>query len=248
MRGSGDVPLRMHLARERRLVLRFAPCKRRWGKHSGPRECDGEPDDVGAMHECLPSRGRGAAAGVSRLAERGRPTASPAVSPVNLAANGLIYLARLRWYGRYTVEFRLLGVLEVTGDDGRTVEIVRGHESGLLALLLLHANEALSPERIVEELWSGAPPENARKSVHIYVSRLRKALGSERIETTRAGYLLRVAPDELDVSHFVSLATEGREALDRGSPEEAESVFDRALALWRVAPLADFRFEAFAQA
>jgi YVTN family beta-propeller protein len=146
------------------------------------------------------------------------------------------------------VEFRLLGLLEVTGDDGRTVEIVRGHESGLLALLLLHANEALSPERIVEELWSGSPPENARKSVHIYVSRLRKALGPERIETTRAGYLLRVAPDELDVSHFVSLATEGREALDRGSPEEAESVFDRALALWRVAPLADFRFEAFAQA
>jgi len=49
-----------------------------------------------------------------------------------------------------TVEFRLLGLLEVTGDDGRAIAIVRGHESGLLALLLLHANEALSPERIVE--------------------------------------------------------------------------------------------------
>jgi YVTN family beta-propeller protein len=167
---------------------------------------------------------------------------------VNLAAKGLIYLAGCRWYGRLIVEFRLLGLLEVTGDDGRTVEIVRGHESGLLALLLLHANEALSPERIVDELWAGAAPENARKSVHIYVSRLRKALGPDRIETTRAGYLLRVAPDELDVSHFEALASEGRTALDRGAPEDAETVFDRALALWRVTPLADFRFDAFAQA
>jgi YVTN family beta-propeller protein len=145
------------------------------------------------------------------------------------------------------VEFRLLGLLEVTDDDGRAIEIVRGHESGLLALLLLHANDALSPERIVDELWAGAPPENARKSVHIYISRLRKALGAERIETTPAGYLLRVAPDELDVSHFESLAAEGRDALDRGAAEDAEIVFDRALALWRVAPLADYRFEAFAQ-
>ena len=140
------------------------------------------------------------------------------------------------------MEFRLLGLLEVTGDDGRAIAIVRGHESGLLALLLLHANEALSAERIVDELWEGAPPENARKSVHIYVSRLRKALGAERIETTPAGYLLHVAPDVLDVAHFESLATEGRAALDRGEAEDAESVFDRALALWRVAPLADYRF------
>ncbi|MGZ4392105.1 MAG: BTAD domain-containing putative transcriptional regulator [Gaiellaceae bacterium] len=146
------------------------------------------------------------------------------------------------------MEFRLLGLLEVTGDDGRAIEIVRGHESGLIALLLLHANEALSPERIVDELWAGAPPENARKSVHIYISRLRKALGPERIETTPAGYRLRVAPDELDVAQFESLAIEGRAALDRGAAEDAESVFDRALALWRVAPLADYRFEAFAQA
>ena len=144
------------------------------------------------------------------------------------------------------MEFRLLGLLEVTDDDGRAIEIARGHESGLLALLLLHANEALSPERIVDELWAGAPPENARKSVQIYISRLRKALGAERIDTTPAGYLLRVAPDELDVAHFESLAAEGRAALDRGAAEDAEIVFNRALALWSVAPLADYRFDAFA--
>jgi YVTN family beta-propeller protein len=145
------------------------------------------------------------------------------------------------------VQFRLLGLLEVIGDDGQTVEIVRGHESALLALLLLHANEAISPERILEELWPAGAPENARKSIHIYISHLRKAIGPGRIETTPAGYLLRLTPDELDVNQFESLATEGRDALARGAADDAEKLFDRALALWRIAPLADFRFDSFAQ-
>lgn len=146
----------------------------------------------------------------------------------------------------FIVQFRLLGLLEVTDDDGRQVEIVRGRESSLLALMLLHANAALSTERIIEELWAGAPPENARKSVHIYVSRLRKALGADRIRTTPAGYVLRVRSDELDMSEFESLAAEGRRALDESRSADAEQVLDKALALWRVAPLAEFRFEAFA--
>ena len=166
---------------------------------------------------------------------------------VNPPAKPAIYLAGRRWYGRWNVNFRLLGLLEVVGDDGRTVDIVRGHESALLALLLLHANEAVSPERIVDELWPVAPPENARKSIHIYISRLRKAIGPARIDTTPVGYLLHVDPGELDVTHFETLVRAGREALARSAPEDAESLFDRALALWRVAPLADFRFESFAQ-
>ncbi|HXK13004.1 MAG TPA: BTAD domain-containing putative transcriptional regulator [Gaiellaceae bacterium] len=130
------------------------------------------------------------------------------------------------------MEFRLLGLLEVVSDDG-PVQIVRGRESALLALLLIHANDPLSAERIVEELWAGEAPENAIKSVHIYISRLRKALGADRIETTRAGYRIDVAPGELDVERFAQLGREGRQ--------------DEALMLWRGEPLADFQFDAFAQ-
>ena len=130
------------------------------------------------------------------------------------------------------MEFRLLGLLEVVADDG-PVRIVRGRESALLALLLLRSNQPLSTDRIVEELWGAAAPENAAKSVHIYVSRLRKALGADRIETTSAGYRMRVESGELDCERFYRYAAEGRR--------------QEALALWRGEPLADFRFEAFAQ-
>ena len=145
------------------------------------------------------------------------------------------------------MKFWLLGLLEVTAADGRAVEIGRGRESALLALLLLHRNEAISRDRIVDELWSGAPPENARKSVHIYVSRLRKSLGADRIETTPAGYRLRTERDEVDIDRFEGLAAEGRSALERDDPAVAESTFDEALALWRGEPLADFGYDGFAQ-
>ena len=131
------------------------------------------------------------------------------------------------------VEFRLLGLLEVVADDG-PVRIVRGRESALLALLLLHPNQPLATDQIIEELWGPSAPVNAAKSVHIYVSRLRKSLGADRIETTSAGYRIRVEPEELDSDRFARLAAAGRR--------------QEALALWRGEPLADFRFDAFAQA
>jgi DNA-binding SARP family transcriptional activator len=130
------------------------------------------------------------------------------------------------------MQFRLLGLLEVEEEHG-PVRIVPGRESALVALLLLHAPEALSTDRIVEEIWGEDAPPTARKSVQVHVSRLRKALGAERLETTPAGYRLRVAPDELDVRRFEALVRAGRNR--------------EALELWRGEPLADFRYLAFAQ-
>ena len=143
--------------------------------------------------------------------------------------------------------FRILGLLEVVGDDGPK-RIVRGRESALLALLLLHANEPLATDRVVEELWGETAPENATKSVHIYISRLRKALGADRIETTPAGYLIRVNPGEVDVESFESLAARGQGELEAGRPDRAQTLLDEALAHWRGDALADFVYEPFAQA
>jgi len=144
------------------------------------------------------------------------------------------------------VELRLLGPLELR-IDGQRAPIARGLESALLALLAIHAGEPLAIDRLVEELWEGAPPEHAAKSIQIYVSRLRKAVGNERIATTRAGYLLRLSPDELDTAQFESLARRGSEELERGDPATAERTFSEASALWRGEPLGDFRFASFAQ-
>ncbi len=145
------------------------------------------------------------------------------------------------------MEFRALGLLEVVADDGRPIQVPAGKESALLGFLLLHGNEALSRDLIVDALWGNHAPEHARKSVQIYVSHLRKKLGADRIETTGAGYRLRLGPDEFDAQRFESLARDAGKALDRGDVGRAEQMFDETLALWRGDALADFRFDSFAQ-
>ena len=60
--------------------------------------------------------------------------------------------------------------------------------------------------------------------------------------------MLRIFPAELDVKQFEQLISEGREALMARAPAEAARTLDQALALWRGPPLADFRYEPFAQA
>ena len=144
------------------------------------------------------------------------------------------------------MEFRVLGLLEVA-EQGRPVTIGPGKESALLALLLVNANQPLSIDRLCEELWEERQPENAAKTVQIYVSRLRGRLDRERIVTTRAGYMLKVEDSELDVSRFERLAAEGHSRLEAGEARLAEAVLTEALDLWCGHALADFRFEAFAQ-
>ena len=144
------------------------------------------------------------------------------------------------------MEFRLLGLLEVV-DNGRAVSIAHGKESALLALLLLHANEPVSADRLIHELWGERAPENAGKNVQQYVSRLRRHLGADRLATTPGGYLLRVEPEELDLDRFDHLAAAGRSALSAGDAPSAEELLSSALSLWRGPALADFRYDDFAQ-
>ena len=77
------------------------------------------------------------------------------------------------------MEFRILGPLEVAQGD-RDVALGGGKERALFAVLLVHANEVLPSERLIEELWGDAAPATAAKSVQMYVSHLRRALRGER--------------------------------------------------------------------
>jgi eukaryotic-like serine/threonine-protein kinase len=130
------------------------------------------------------------------------------------------------------MEFRILGPLEVRAEGGRTLDLA-GKQRALLAVLLLNANEAVSTDRLIEDLWDGDPPETAGKALQVYVSQLRKLLGKDRLETRAPGYLLRVESEELDASRFQRLQEEGK--------------LQEALALWRGSPLSDFADERFAQ-
>src|SRR4051794_8917577 len=148
---------------------------------------------------------------------------------------------------RRAMEFRILGPLEVTNELG-PVAMGGIKPRALLAVLLLHANESVSAERLALALWGDDAPAGATRTVRVYVSRLRKALGdADAVTTTAAGYRLRVRPDELDAERFQRGVAEGRLALAAGEPERAALVLERALALWRGPPLADLAFEPFAQ-
>jgi len=123
-------------------------------------------------------------------------------------------------------EFRLLGPLEAVV-DGTPVPLPAAKPRALLALLLLDRNRVVSSERLIDELWGDDPPAQATKTLQVYVSQLRKSLGTERLVTRAPGYSLRVDEGELDLDRFERLRREGRHeealALWRGPPEPVVS-------------------------
>ena len=140
------------------------------------------------------------------------------------------------------MEFRLLGPFEVVEHD-RLLQLGGRKQRSLLAVLLLHANEVVSTDRLIDELWAQTPPRTAAKSIQLYVWRLRKELGEGRIVTRAPGYMLRVEPSELDLARFEQLLVEARGA----DPKSAAQKVRGALALWRGPPLGDFAYEPFAR-
>ena len=146
------------------------------------------------------------------------------------------------------MEFRILGPLEVRNESG-AVALGGIKPRAVLAVLLLHPNEPVHAERLALALWGEEVPSSAVKTVQVYVSRLRKALGdADALVTTPAGYRLRVRAGELDAERFSRLVEDGRRALADGRVEHASAVLREALALWRGSALADLAFEPFAQA
>ena len=150
--------------------------------------------------------------------------------------------------GCEVVEFRLLGPLEAVV-DGAPVRLGPPQQRALLALLLLNANEVVSRDRIVDELWGERPPATAIKLVQVYVSALRKVLEPRRprdppARLPPAGRARRASTS----SRFQRHVDEGGAALGAGAPAAAAEHFRQALALWRGPALADFAFAPFAQA
>src|SRR3954471_9280876 len=146
------------------------------------------------------------------------------------------------------MEFGILGPLEVRR-EGRAVAIGGAKPRAVLAVLLLHANEPVSADRLALALWGQEAPAGAAKAVQVHVSRLRQALGDAGVvETTPAGYRLRVGPGELDAERFERGVAAGRRALAAGRAEEAAALLRAALGLWRGPPLAELATTPFAPA
>lgn len=140
------------------------------------------------------------------------------------------------------MRYLILGPLEVR--DGETEVALRGgQQRKLLAILLVHAGEAVSSDRLIDQLWEGKPPDTAAKALQGYVSSLRKQLGQETVETVGAGYRLNVVAADIDAREFEELLAEAR-PLERAP---AAAKLREALALWRGPALADFAYDEFAR-
>ena len=141
------------------------------------------------------------------------------------------------------LEFGILGPLEVRA-AGRAVPVPGAKPRATLAVLLLHANQAVSPDQLALALWGEEAPAGAGNTVQVHISRLRKALGNtEALTTTPGGYRLELDPDDLDALRFDRLV-----AAARGEPAAtAAATLTEALALWRGRALEDLAYEPFAQ-
>ena len=143
-------------------------------------------------------------------------------------------------YGR-PVRLQILGPLQVTEGNG-PIPLGGPKQRAVLAHLLLRANHLVPTEVLIDDVWGDEPPEAARKSLQAYASNLRKALGSERLEGSRAGYVLHADPTEVDAFHFQALLRDARRLLPI-EPKAAVRAFDEALTLWRGPAFADLAEE-----
>jgi DNA-binding SARP family transcriptional activator len=150
------------------------------------------------------------------------------------------------------MEFRVLGPFEVRDGD-REISIGAFRQRAVLALLTIHAGQTLSTDRIIDEIWAGSPPPSALKTLHAYISRLRRVLHSPPggddgapLLSRHPGYVLAIDPSQVDSFRFEQLVADAGVALNEGNAEVAADLVRQALSLWRGTALAEFAYEPFA--
>ena len=152
------------------------------------------------------------------------------------------------------MEFKILGPLEAWGQSGE-VALGGPRPRALLARLLLSANQVVSADVLIDDLWGSESRDSAGNTLRVSVARLRKALAAGQADAaadlvlTRApGYLIKLRPKQLDLQQFETLLAEGSELLANGQARSASERLRRAVELWRGEPLGEFAYEDFAAA
>ncbi len=139
----------------------------------------------------------------------------------------------------------ILGPVEAKAGD-RSIPLGGSKARALLSILVLHANEAVSTDRLIEDLWGVDTPPTAPKMLQVLVSRIRRALEPDDVLVTRApGYVLRAAPDQIDLGRFEAQVDAARR-MPPTEPGRAADALREALGLWRGPPLSDVAREPFA--
>ena len=140
----------------------------------------------------------------------------------------------------------MLGPLQVSL-NGSPAGLGGPKQRALLAYLLLHANTVVTRDRLIDGLWGECPPPSTAESLDSYLSRLRKLVGHDRLSRQAGGYVLHVAPGELDTEQFERMVTSARQGAGDHDAADVARELAAALALWRGPALADLAYEPFAQ-
>ena len=144
------------------------------------------------------------------------------------------------------IEFRILGSMEIAGDNvvvAPTPPKVRQ----VLALLILSANQVVHVDSFIDELWENKPPPSAITTIQTYIYHLRRFVAKENltqptgelVRTKAPGYMLRTDRMQIDEQRFRQLARQGRNHLDNSEFELTSHVLNKALSLWSGPALAD---------
>lgn len=115
----------------------------------------------------------------------------------------------------------------------------------LLATLLVHINNVISVDDLIDELWQDQPPPTAPQALRVYISQLRKLFEhcSGKIDLFREppGYCISIENGMLDVTEFNRHWETARGAHENGDHCTALHHYTAASRLWRSAPLVDLR-------
>ncbi len=146
--------------------------------------------------------------------------------------------------GERTLGIDFLGPFQVSVGHTRS-SVGPNRARTLLAVLAFTPGQVVSMDFLIDELLTGAPSKNPRNALQAGMHRLRTALekvtglpGSSLVCTSANGYLLDVPDHAVDAHRFDRLATRGS-ALVQRSPDEAITVLEESLQLWRGAALLD---------
>ncbi|QKV80248.1 AfsR/SARP family transcriptional regulator [Amycolatopsis sp. Hca4] len=128
------------------------------------------------------------------------------------------------------MQFRLLGSVEVLGDDGTPVALPGARARAILAMLLVSRPDVVSSGRLFATGQSAKDPVNA---LHVQIAKLRAALPEPRLVSERGGYRLLTRDGEVDADVFAEACATGHELARQGDPAGAVTVLREALARWR---------------
>ena len=151
----------------------------------------------------------------------------------------------LREHGRPEtgLRFGVLGPLEVLAGS-RELPLGSPKQRLVLAVLLCEPGAVVPVTRLLDALWPGEQPRNARKTIQVYVSSLRRILESAgegtQISFRLSGYRIELGPGGLDSQRFHQLAKEADQFLRSGEPDTGTALLREALALWRGPMLREF--------